>query len=228
MSENVEVTNSDATFRVNGTTRLTTSLVGRTYVQGHIYRSNNDNLIASNGTFLPYTDRGNLIDSSGRYFIESLPQCSDYPVSALSPVKDTGAKGDGQTDDTAALQAALFANAYCKVTYFPHGIYLVTDTLYVPPGSRIVGQVWSMISASGAKFADSNNPHVMLQVGKEGEVSVAEFTDMLFTVAEVLRGAILVEVNMRGANRRCVFPQLSLSHWWSSRQQDGDCLPNRI
>ena len=58
-------------------------------------------------------------------------------------LKDRGAKGDGQTDDTAALQAALLANANCKVTYFPHGVYLVTDTLYVPPGSRIVGEVSS-------------------------------------------------------------------------------------
>jgi glucan 1,3-beta-glucosidase len=180
---------------------LTTSLVGKTYVQGHIYRNNNDNVIASNGTFLPYTDRGNLIDGSGRYFIKPLPQYSEYPVSAFASVEDAGAKGDGQTDDTAALQAALLANAGCKITYFPHGVYLVTDTLYVPPGSRILGQVWSTLSASGAKFADSENPHVMLQVGKEGEVGVAEVTDMLFTVADVLPGAILVEVNMRGANQ---------------------------
>ena len=64
-----------------------------------------------------------------------------------------------------------------------------------------MGEVWSTLSASGATFADSNNPHVMIQVGKEGEVGVAEFTDMLFTVADVLPGAILVEVNMRGANQ---------------------------
>lgn len=41
----------------------------------------------------------------------------------------------------------------------------------------------------------------MIQVGKPGEVGVAEFTDMLFTVADILPGAILVEVNMRGANQ---------------------------
>ena len=41
----------------------------------------------------------------------------------------------------------------------------------------------------------------MIRVGDPGEVGVAEFTDMLFTVADVLPGAILVEVNMRGANQ---------------------------
>jgi glucan 1,3-beta-glucosidase len=197
----VDVTNSGATLRVNGTTTLTSSLTGKTFIQGHIYRNNNDRVIASNGTFLPYTNRGNLIDGSGRYFTKSLPQYSDYPVSAFASVKDAGARGDGQTDDTAALQAALLANANCKITYFPHGVYLVTDTLYVPPGSRIVGEVWSTISASGPNFKDANNPFVMLQVGKQGEVGVAEFTDMLFTVADVLPGAILVEVNMRGVNQ---------------------------
>ena len=91
--ENVAVTNSGATLRVNGTTRLTTSLVGQTYVQGHIYRDNNGDVIISNGTFLPYTERGNLVDSSGLYFIKPQPQYTDYPLSAFASVKDAGAKG---------------------------------------------------------------------------------------------------------------------------------------
>jgi glucan 1,3-beta-glucosidase len=41
----------------------------------------------------------------------------------------------------------------------------------------------------------------MIQVGKPGEVGLAEFSDMLFTVADVLPGAILVEVNMRGQHQ---------------------------
>jgi glucan 1,3-beta-glucosidase len=80
-------------------------------------------------------------------------------------------------------------------------VYLVTKTLYVPPGSRIVGEVWSTISASGSFFNDSSNPQPMLEVGRPGEVGVAEFTDMLFTVADVLPGTIIVEVNMRGARQ---------------------------
>jgi glucan 1,3-beta-glucosidase len=71
----------------------------------------------------------------------------------------------------------------------------------VPPGSRIVGDVWSVISAAGSKFKSSENPRPMIQVGKPGEVGLAEFSDMLFTVADVLPGAILVEVNMRGQHQ---------------------------
>ena len=47
--------------------------------------------------------------------------------------------GDGNTDDTTALQDALNrAVAEKKVVFFDHGVYKITRTLYVPPGSRLV------------------------------------------------------------------------------------------
>jgi glucan 1,3-beta-glucosidase len=78
---------------VNGTTKLHASLAGKTYIQGHIYRNNKNHVIDSHGTFLPYTDRGNLADSSGRYFTKTLPQYDDYPPSAFVSIKAVGAKG---------------------------------------------------------------------------------------------------------------------------------------
>lgn len=38
----------------------------------------------------------------------------------------------------------------------------------------------------------------MLQVGEDGEKGVAQMSDFIFTVADVLPGAVLVEVNMAG------------------------------
>ena len=76
----------------------------------------------------------------------------------------------------------------------------MTDTIYIPPGSRIVGEVWSIITASGRRFKDSSNPRPMVQVGKPGEIGLAEISDMLFTVADVLPCAVLVEVNMAGSS----------------------------
>lgn len=60
---------------------------------------------------------------------------------------DTRVKGDGSTDDSVSLNAILQANANnCKISYFPYGVYVVKSTLFVPAGSRIVGEAWSVIS----------------------------------------------------------------------------------
>jgi Pectate lyase superfamily protein/Major tropism determinant N-terminal domain len=65
-------------------------------------------------------------------------------------VKDFGAKGDGVTDDTAAIQRALdraFAGNektllqnHHRTIYFPAGQYVVSDTIKIPPFSRIQGE----------------------------------------------------------------------------------------
>jgi fibronectin type 3 domain-containing protein len=51
----------------------------------------------------------------------------------LVNVKDWGAKGDGVTDDTAAIQAALMAYPNGrKIIYIPNGTYIISDTLVWP------------------------------------------------------------------------------------------------
>ncbi len=58
------------------------------------------------------------------------------PVSEWTSVKDLGARGDGQTDDTAALQQAIASH---RVLYFPMGHYVVSDTLKLKPGTVLIG-----------------------------------------------------------------------------------------
>lgn len=61
-------------------------------------------------------------------------------------VTDFGAVGDGVTDDTAAINRALF-QLYCRQSnpqvrrglYFPAGEYIVTNTLLIPPYARLYG-----------------------------------------------------------------------------------------
>ncbi len=57
-----------------------------------------------------------------------------YPADAnVANVQTYGAKGDGVTDDTAAIQAALNANAGTRqLIYFPNGTYLISSTLALP------------------------------------------------------------------------------------------------
>ena len=106
--------------------------------------------------------------------------------------------GDGSTDDTASIQAILNDAAGKQVVYFPYGIYILSDTLLIPVGSRLVGETFTQLSASGAKFKDAKNPRPMIKVGSAGDIGVAQMQDFMFTVADILPGSILVEVNMAG------------------------------
>jgi len=62
-------------------------------------------------------------------------------------VTDFGATGDGATDDTAAINRALF-QLYCvqsnpairRSLFFPAGEYIVTDTILIPPYARLYGE----------------------------------------------------------------------------------------
>ena len=61
----------------------------------------------------------------------------------------------------------------------------------------MVGEAWSVIAGKGSKFADQNNPRVVFQVGKSGEVGVVEITDIIFsTVGPQVAGAIIVQWNI--------------------------------
>ncbi len=62
-------------------------------------------------------------------------------------VKDFGAKGDGETDDTDAINRALY-ELYCveafegarKKLYMPAGRYIISEWIKVPPYASIIGE----------------------------------------------------------------------------------------
>lgn len=58
------------------------------------------------------------------------------PVAEWRNVRTLGVKGDGRTDDTAAIQRAIDSQ---RVLYFPAGFYLVTDTLRLRPDTILIG-----------------------------------------------------------------------------------------
>lgn len=65
----------------------------------------------------------------------------------FATVKDFGAVGDGVTDDTLAINRALY-QIYCvqvnpairRSLFFPAGVYLVTESIIVPPYATLVGE----------------------------------------------------------------------------------------
>jgi hypothetical protein len=58
------------------------------------------------------------------------------PTTKWVNVHTLGVKGDGETDDTAAIQKAIDAH---RVLYFPSGHYLVSNTLNLKPDTVMIG-----------------------------------------------------------------------------------------
>ncbi|KAK4123046.1 glycoside hydrolase family 55 protein [Parathielavia appendiculata] len=141
-----------------------------------------------------------LLDSTtGKVFTRTKPQYEDVPVSSFVSVKANGAKGDGKTDDTDAIQAIFDKATPDQVVYFDHGAYIITKTIKVPKNIRITGEVLPLILAGGdSTFKDQANPQPVFQVGQPGDKGAVEMSDLIFGTAGPQPGAIMMEWNVAG------------------------------
>ena len=88
----------------------------------------------------------------------------DNPSVQVVNAKDHGAVGDGKTDDTKALQAALDAAvAKGPVCYLPAGHYRLDGSLVVPPGVTLCG------ASGGTPHSEHPIGTVLLAYGGKGK-----------------------------------------------------------
>jgi glucan 1,3-beta-glucosidase len=139
--------------------------------------------------------------NNGAVFERSKPLYEDVEASQFISVKSAGAKGDGTTDDTAAIQKIFDSWTDGQVIYFDHGAYVITSTIKVPKNIRITGEIWPMLMAHGEKFADQENPVPVFQIGQKGESGNVEMSDLIITTKGAAPGAILMEWNLAGASQ---------------------------
>lgn len=159
----------------------------------------------SNGTALASSPirQPSLTKEGGRHFFtKRRPKYHELKSSQIIDARAYGASGDGITDDTAVLNH-IFATAVnmSAVVYLPFGVYLIKDTVHIPVGSRIVGQAWAQIMATGPKFADALLPRVAVRVGSPGEAGVVEIQSMMVTVKGATAGAVLMEWNVHESSQ---------------------------
>jgi glucan 1,3-beta-glucosidase len=174
-----------------GTTGSTTVAA---WGQGHSYSATGP--VNFQGPFTP-TARVPSLLSGTNYYAQSKPQYEKLPVSAFLSVRSAGATGNGRTDDSIALQAVLLkAAATGQVVFFDAGDYLVTKTIYFPPGVKVTGESYPVILSSGPFFGDITNPQPVVQVGKPGEFGTVEWSDMIVSTQGAQAGAILIEWNL--------------------------------
>ncbi|GAW24601.1 hypothetical protein ANO14919_141920 [Xylariales sp. No.14919] len=173
----------------------------KNYVLGATYKQNQRAWTVGP---VDYTRESTLLGSSPVAGLQVLPyferkrnQYTDKSAADFVHLKDQGAKGDGSTDDTAAVQKAF--NTYgdgSKIIYVDAGTYILKDTVTIPKDAKIVGETWAQFAANGNKFADASKPVVMLKVGNDGDVGTVEMQDLILTSKGPTPGVVLMEWNV--------------------------------
>ncbi|KAF8516954.1 exo-beta-1,3-glucanase [Hysterangium stoloniferum] len=168
------------------------------WVQGNVYKGQSHTGTFKQDSLEPPFKPASLLDSEGKIFGRTRPQYADYDLSQIVSVKAQGAQGDGQTDDTAAIKKVFDEYAGCKIIFFDAGTYLVSSTITIPEGTKVVGELWSEIMGYGPNFQDQTNPVPVIQVGHPCSEGHLEISDMLFTTRGPAPGAIVVQWNTGG------------------------------
>ncbi|KAF2671371.1 pectin lyase-like protein [Microthyrium microscopicum] len=197
--ENVQLNNvgtgiqsQSGTLLAGGTTTI------QAWGQGHSYTPNGPQVFQ--GAITPNSRPANTLQGNN-YYTRPVPRYESYSASQILSAKSAGAKGDGNTDDTQALQAAITAaQSAGKVLFLDAGTYKVTNTIYIPAGSRITGESFPVIMSSGSTFSNMNAPVAVVQVGKPGESGTVEWSNAIVSTQGAQAGAVLIEWNLASSS----------------------------
>ncbi|KAK2049538.1 pectin lyase-like protein [Colletotrichum somersetense] len=153
----------------NGRSLLAASARIDEWILGPVYSGSADasaRSFSSGGKIGNYRRDGGLLDSKGAYLERPKPQYEDRSIGDFLHVKDFGVLGDGVINDTAAFQYAV-SSSQGKILFVDAGSYILTGTVTVPAGVKIVGATWlwvadHIIDDPGLK--DANNTMVQNSV----------------------------------------------------------------
>ncbi|KAG9655002.1 glycoside hydrolase family 55 protein, partial [Aureobasidium melanogenum] len=196
--ENVALNNVPVAIQGAGGVTVLSGSTGSTTIsawgEGHEYTPNGPTNFESS---FPANARPASLLSGSKYYTQAKPQYQKYPVSAFVSARSAGATGDGHTDDTNALQAAVnLATVQGKILFLDHGDYKITRTLTIPAGARIVGESYSVIFSSGEFFNNINSSQPVLRVGLNKQWGRVELSDLIVSTQGAQAGAVLIEHNL--------------------------------
>jgi len=95
----------------------------------------------------PYTYKGEAAGYTVKTNDPAVERKIGSKLDEMASVKDFGAVGDGETDDTEAINRAFY-ELFCREKnpeirrslYFPAGVYKISDTILVPPYAKVWGE----------------------------------------------------------------------------------------
>jgi hypothetical protein len=112
-----------------------------------------------------------------------LPATGDW-----ANARSFGAKGDGVTDDTAAIQKAIDSR---RVVYLPLGFYAVNDTIRLKPDTVLIGLhpgLTRLVLPNGSPlYQGTDTPKAMVESARGGDAII---TGIGFTTGEVNQRAV--------------------------------------
>lgn len=194
--ENVQLTNvptaiegPSGTVLQGGSTTIAAWGTGNDYSSGSLKRFE--------GSITPNNRPSSLLDGN-RYRVISKPQYANLGAGSFVSARSSGAKGDGNTDDTSALQNGINSAASAgKVFFLDYGMYKVTDTITIPPRAKIVGEAYPTIMSAGNAFSNQASPRAVIKVGSSsGQTGQVELSDFFVSTQGSQGGAILIEWNL--------------------------------
>ena len=123
--------------------------------------------------------------------IESTQEINTAAISSLGiSVKDFGAKGDGVTDDTQAIQNAIDSldtgnieittNGQIKNIYFPSGVYMLSDSIIIDKHDVHLIGLGNAVLMATPDF-DSNSLSGLIHVGKDANTHGFYIENITFT-----------------------------------------------
>ncbi|KAJ4266464.1 hypothetical protein NW762_004449 [Fusarium torreyae] len=166
------------------------------FVMGHY--TNAGGTFDATGYYPISTPRSPSLLDRNIYYERSKPHYEQVPSSYFISAKANGAYGDASHDDTQSLNALFkYTAANGLIAYLDAGYYVVSDTVYIPPNAKVVGEALaSIIMGTGSKFGDLNNPRPVIQVGRPGDVGQVEWSDTIVSTRGSTAGAILIQYNL--------------------------------
>lgn len=193
--ENIRLSNVPVAIQGPSGPRLSNTNFISGWVEGHTYTPTGPTEVQRQLTANARPSA--LLQRDGKYYERSKPQYATTPLSSFLSARALGCRGDGRTDDTTAIQNAINrAKNENRILYLDHGNYLVSNTIYIPAGSKIVGETFSVIQSTGSFFNDINNPRPVVLIGRAGERGSIEWSDCIVSTTGQQRGAILIQYNL--------------------------------